>query len=135
MPGGREEQISPPHDFGHAHGGIIHHHRQFVSRDPVPPPDHEIAEVPPRPECLRSQPPMAGTFLSGRATLLGDGAAPAEAVAAACDWVAKHVAQPITVTGADHALASRAFKQDDRRYYLLHNSTDELLEALYPLRG
>lgn len=69
----------------------------------------------------------APDILEGRAVLLGAGAAPADTVRATCGWVAAHVSQPIAVTGADTALASRAFGKDGLRYYLLHNSTDESL--------
>lgn len=74
--------------------------------------------------------PMVGAFLGGRAVILGTDANPADAVRAACDWLRACVPQPITVTGADNALVSRAFGRDGLRFYLLHNSTDAVVAGV-----
>ena len=39
------QQIRPSHHLGHAHAGIIHHHRQLVGKHAVRPAQIEIAAI------------------------------------------------------------------------------------------
>lgn len=42
----RFQQICPPHDFGDAHGGVIHHTGELITGGIVLSPDKKITKVP-----------------------------------------------------------------------------------------
>ncbi len=45
LAGGGDEQVLAADDLGHAHGGVVDHHGQFVGGDAVLAPDKEVAEI------------------------------------------------------------------------------------------
>jgi hypothetical protein len=53
LPGCGREQIGAAHHFGDPHRRVVHHDGKLVSRNPIVPPDDEIAEVLARDELLR----------------------------------------------------------------------------------
>ena len=46
LPRGGGQQVGAAHHFGHAHPGIVHHHRQLIGKHPIGTAEVEIAAVP-----------------------------------------------------------------------------------------